>query len=425
MIDISSYETISSYNAVTLIITLAVLINYINHRYFKVQSSIVIMTSSLLISIIAYILGYFGFNFIQDSITKFIELFRFQSFMINGVLGLLLFAGSLTVDISRLKKQKIEIGMLSSVSVIISTILIGLSIYYLLYFFGFNLSLISCFLFGALISPTDPVAALAVFKEINAPKDIENLITAESLFNDGVGIVIFISIYEACFSGIPIDLYVSTWLFLKKVIGGVVFGLLLGYITYLSIKDGYNYKSEILGTIALIMGGYSLAGILGISGPLAMVTAGIFIANNKEKICHTRSNQKYLEDFWNIIEEFLNAVLFLLMGFVFLIIKFSYSHIIVSLVIIVCLLVSRFISIVVPINFIRLKVKYPIEVIKILTWGGLRGGLAIALSLTIPYGNESIIIVPITYIVVVFSVLVQGTTIKRVIIKSLKLTSRN
>jgi monovalent cation:H+ antiporter, CPA1 family len=400
------------YDSITIIITLAVFVSYVNYRFLKMQPAIAIMATSLIISIVLVVSDKLGFHVIHHDVTRFVDQLHFHDLLMNCMLGLLLFAGSLTVDFRRLKKQKWEICALATISVIASTFLIGAGTYYLLKIFGVHAGLIYCFLFGSLISPTDPIAVLATFKQSKVSAKLEMLVTAESLFNDGIGVVLFVVLYHVAFSGEPIFFMSVTTLFLQKTFGGIAFGLLLGFLARWLMGAVDDHKIEILITIALVTGGYTLAQSIGVSGPLAMVTVGIFIANNKDKIFKSKSTQEYLEGFWELIDELLNAILFLLIGFEILLVQFAYWQLIVSILIILLVLFSRLITVAIPIRFAKYWRKYPHRTIEILTWGGLRGGLAVALALSLPSGPISGIFLPITYVVVIFSILVQGSTVK-------------
>jgi CPA1 family monovalent cation:H+ antiporter len=376
------------------------------------QPAIAIMTTSLCLSIMLLLADRLGFHVVHHDVTDFVNRLHFQDVLMNCMLGLLLFAGSLTVDIHTFKKQKWEIAILSTVGVIASTFLLGSMVYFVLRLCHLELSIIYCFMFGALISPTDPVAVIATLKQAKASKKLEMLLVGESLFNDGVGVVLFVTLYHAAFLQDTITFSSILVLFFHKAIGGLIFGMILGMLTYWLMKPLDNHKIEILFTIALVTGGYTLAQSINISGPLAMVTAGIFIASNKNKIFQSKSNQQHLESFWEIIDELLNAVLFLLIGFEILLVNFSWWLIIAAIITIPLILFTRMLTIAIPMRLAKYWHNYPRKIIPLLTWGGLRGGLAVALALAIPSGSVADILLPLTYIVVLFSILVQGSTIK-------------
>lgn len=408
----------SIYTNIIIIITIAVAISYVNYRFVKMQPTIAIMSTSLFLSLILVILDRLGFHAVHNDVTNFISGLHFQHILMDCMLGLLLFAGSLTLDIPHLKRQKWEIGILSSCSTLVSTFMIGTIIYYLLFLLGLKLTFVECLLFGALISPTDPIAILAILKQIKAPKKVEMLVASESLLNDGVAVVIFMMLYQIAFVHESPTFISITMSFLHKAVGGVIFGTLLSAIAYVLMKPINDYKIELLITLALVTGGYTLAQSIGVSGPLAMVTVGIFIANNKHIIFQTDITRNYLSAFWEMIDELLNAILFLLIGAEILLVNFSFLLIIAALFAIPIVLATRYLTVAPPMWYFKHKGMYPKNIIRILTWGGLRGGIAVALALAFPSGHVRDILLPITYIVVVFSILVQGTTTKRLIMKS-------
>jgi len=402
----------SPYTIASIILTLAVCIGYINHRYIKMQSTIAIMASSLLISLVFIVLQHAGITNIANKTQSMLIQTDFHSLLINGMLSFLLFAGSLTIDSSILKTRKWEIGILASISTIASTLLIGTSIYYILPLLDLSLPYLYCLLFGALISPTDPIAVLATFKEINAPKNLEICVAGESLFNDGVGIVIFLTLYELVFQNQAITFQNVSLLFLEQAIGGIAYGAILGLIANQLIKSIKDPKMVILITLAIVTGGYTFALSIDISGPLAMVVAGIFIGNEVRSTATEKKRNEVLKIFWEVIDELLNAVLFLLIGFELLNVsvadfKFSVIPLVIPLVLII-----RLVTVAIPMKLIQRRKTHEPYTISVLTWGGLRGGLAVALALTLPPSHYRELILAMTYGVVVFAVIVQGLTIK-------------
>ncbi len=407
------------YSNISIIIVLAVFINYINFRFIKMQSTIAIMLTSLIISILSLFLDRIGFHSIHSDVTQFVANLNFRDLLMNFMLGFLLFAGSLTIDISQLKKQKWDIAILATISVLASAFVIAVFTYYLLRLFHIDLNFIGCLLFGALISPTDPIAVLSVFKQANAPKKLSLTIAAESLFNDGLAVVLFITISHFAFTA---NLHPTagaiTLLFLHKSVGGLLFGLALSFIAYFLMKPIDDHKIEILLTLAIVTGGYTLAQTIGVSGPLAMVTVGIFIASRKREIVISKNSREHIETFWGLIDELLNAILFLLIGFEILVIPVSFLQMFASLAAIPLLLLARYITVALPMSFLKVWRRYPPYSIRIMTWGGLRGGVAVALALSIPQGATRDVILPMTYIVVLFSILCQGTTLKYLVRKA-------
>lgn len=407
------------YNIAAIILTIAVMATYINHRYIRLQTTIAIMASSLLLSLMLIIIGQFGTFEIEHQIADTLKAIDFHSLLMNGMLSLLLFAGALHIEINHMSKQKWEIGILATVSTITSALLIGVLSYYLLHWLGINLSFIQCLLFGALISPTDPIAVLATFKQLNAPKALDTTVAGESLFNDGVGIVIFLSIYQLAFSSnATISWQSVSLLFLQQAVGGVVYGAMLGLIGYKLIKPINNHKVEILITIAMATGGYSLAQALNISGPLAMVVAGIFIGNKGRNFNMSKKTRDSLDTFWELVDEILNAVLFLMIGFELLLIHTNKHEFIAAILAVPLVLLVRLVTVAAPMSIFKLFKHYRPYTTRILVWGGLRGGLAVALALALPADPHRSLILAMTYSVVLFSVLVQGMTIKSLVRKT-------
>lgn len=406
------------YTIASSILTMAIVATYINERFIKMPTTIAIMASSLLLSLLMILFGgYFGAHF-ADTIATELNRIDFNDLLMNGMLSFLLFAGALHVDISQLKAHKWEIGILATVSTVLSAILIAVATFYLLPLFGVNLSFIYCLLFGALISPTDPIAVLATFKELNAPKNLDVKVAGESLFNDGVGIVMFLSIYQVAFSSATLSVQQVSLLFAQQALGGIAYGALLGYLTSWLIKPIDNHKVEILLTIMVATGGYAFAQHLDISGALSMVVAGIFIGNQGRNHAMSAKSRESLDNFWEIIDEILNAVLFLLIGFELLIIQVKGPEILVSCLMIPLVLLVRLITVAIPMSIFKKFRSYAPYTIRILVWGGLRGGLAVALALALPQGHDRSLILGMTYAVVMFSVIVQGLTIKPLVEKS-------
>lgn len=410
---------ISLYNIASIILTVAVMATYVNHRYIKLQTTIAIMASSLVISLVLIIIGQFGTFDIEHQISATLRAIDFHSLLMNGMLSLLLFAGALHIEINQMSKHKWEIGILSTVSTIASAFLIGILCYYMLHWLGIDLNFIGCLLFGALISPTDPIAVLSTFKQLNAPKELNTMVAGESLFNDGVGIVIFLSIYQLAFSSTAHVSWQSvSLLFLQQAVGGILYGALLGLTGYKLIKPIDNHKVEILITIAMATGGYSLAQALDISGPLAMVVAGIFIGNKGRNFNMSKKSRDSLDTFWELVDEILNAVLFLMIGFELLLIQTDAHEFTAAILAVPLVLFVRTVTVAAPMSaFKRFKTYRPYTT-RILIWGGLRGGLAVALALALPMGPHRSLILAMTYSVVLFSILVQGMTIKSLVRKT-------
>jgi len=411
------------YQLIAFLLTLSVFVGYVNHRFIKMPGTIAVMVSSLVISCILLFLKQWGFTGIVNDLSNALVKINFHDLLINGMLGFLLFAGALTIDFSHLKNRKWEIGVLATLGTMASTVLVGILMYFILECLNVHLSFLYCFLFGALISPTDPIAVLSIFRDLKAPKEMRIFLEGESLFNDGVGIVIFMTLYAFAFQQHSFSLMNLSLLFFQEALGGIIYGLLLGFLGYWLMKPLQDHRMQILVTLALVMGGYSLAMMLNISGPLAMVVAGIMLGHGEGVFSLSSSSRKNLDIFWELVDEILNAMLFLLIGFELLQLTLGLRDIIAMGVAVVVVLFVRALCVALPVLLFKLKLKrtyYP-KMIQILIWGGLRGGLAVALALALPIQNESrTLILSMTYGVVVFSILVQGLTVKPMIEQSLK-----
>lgn len=408
------------YSLIYIIITLVVLIGYVNHRFIKLQGTIAIMAGALILSIVLLFLQRTVYPSITFITHEAIEKIDFRDLLLKGMLSFLLFAGSLTINIDRFKWNKWEIATLASFSTIASTLLIGILTYYFLKLVHLHLPFLFCFLFGALISPTDPIAVLATFKEINAPIDLETIISGESLFNDGVAIVIFLTLFQLTFLGTPVTFSNVIYLFFKQALGGIVYGSILGLISNYLIKTSRGYIIPIFITLATVTGGYFLALQIHISGPLAMVVAGIFVGTQIRKRDLSETTEEYhhfMRIFWEVIDEILNAILFFLIGFELLAIKPTKTEMFVILGTIPVILMVRYITVAIPMKIFDFFRKYPPHTVMILTWGGLRGGLAVALALSMPRSEYRHFILAMTYGVVAFAVIVQGITIRPLVKK--------
>lgn len=404
------------FDITALLITLAAIFSYINHCTLKLPMTIGVMLIGLLMSLGLLILKPLGIDltFQASTILKTID---FNETLMHGMLSYLLFAGALHVNLSDLAKQKWLIASLATIGVVTSTAIVGLLLWLVLDLMGINLPFLYCLVFGALISPTDPIAVLAILRTAHAPKSLETKITGESLFNDGIGVIVFMLISGITFSDADITVSSVTIFFLEEVLGGAIFGFVVGGITYTMLKRVDNYQVEILLTLALVTGGYALAETLHFSAPIAVVVAGLMIGNHGRLLAMSEITREHLDTFWELVDEILNAVLFVLIGLEILMINFESQLLIAGAISVVIVLSARFVSVSVPVFFIRKYRKLTPGVTKILTWGGLRGGISVALALSLPAGTERETILAITYCVVVFSILVQGLTIGKLIKK--------
>ncbi|MEM9242812.1 MAG: sodium:proton antiporter [Pseudomonadota bacterium] len=399
----------------SLVITLAILLSYLNYRFVKLPSSIAVMSASLLISIVVIVLNWFGISFAKYDLISVVNNLHFRDMLMHFMLGFLLFAGVLSIDMSHLTRKRVEIGVLAIFGTIISAFLIGSIIYFVLLKLGFNLTYPQALIYGALISPTDPIAVLAVFKGIKSLESLSTTLAAESLYNDGIGVVLFLTIYMLAFSSTPPTIGGTVLLFLRQSVGGLVYGLVLGFVVVKLMKTVSDHKITTMLTIGLVFGGYASANFFGFSGLLTMVTGGIMVNNYQRQKTMSVHARQYLNEFWETIDELLNAILFLMIGFEITIIHLSGKLFIATIIAILVVLICRFIAVVLPMSIIGIWKKQMRFTMSILTWGGLRGGLAVALVLSLPSGDVRDVLLPLTYGVVVFSVLVQGLTVKSLI----------
>jgi CPA1 family monovalent cation:H+ antiporter len=401
------------YNVFTILIVLTAVFSYISYRFTKLPAVIVIMIISLLTSLAMVIIGSYYPAFLKDS-SEIVKSLDFENVLMRSMLGFLLFAGALHVDINKLKKELIPIVSFATIGVIISTASIGVIMYFIFHLFSLNIPFIYCLLFGALISPTDPIAVLGILRRANIPPSLEIKVTGESLFNDGVGVVVFTAIFETVRIGADnISLIQVSLLFLKEAGGGVLWGIILGYAGFYFIRSINHYQVEVLITLALVMGGYLFASVVHISGPIAMVVAGIIIGNKGMKKAMSELSRDYLNKFWELIDEILNAILFILIGFEMLVV-FMRGFLWISLIAIPVVLFARWLAVSIPIFVLSFKRAFEKNSIAILTWGGLRGGISVAMALSLPADMYKYEFLSITYVVVIFSIIVQGLTIGKV-----------
>lgn len=397
-----------------LLLSLAAVFSYINHRYIRLPTTIGLMLIALLVSLAIIGLKQLGLAFPEQWAGRVLESIDFNETLMQGMLSFLLFAGALHVNLENLAKQRWVIAVLASVGVLTSTFIIGGLSWWLFGVLGLDIDFIYCLLFGALISPTDPIAVLGILKTAGAPKSLETKITGESLFNDGVGVVIFLVLLGIATSG-EVSTGEVAMLFAEEALGGALFGLVIGWIAYRMLASVDNYQVEILLTLALVMGGYSLAGALHLSGPIAIVIAGLLIGNRGRVLAMSDRTREHLDTFWELVDEILNAVLFVLIGLEVLVLTFQQDYLPAALLMIPVVLLARFVSVGIPISLMRNFRRFTPHAVKILTWGGLRGGISVALALSLPAGAERDAIITVTYIIVVFSILVQGLTVDRLI----------
>jgi len=402
-------------NLASILITISAIFSFINYRFIKLPTTIGLMLIALIFSLLLLLAGKLGFADFEQQAEHLLASVDFNQTLMQGMLSFLLFAGALHINLNDKKKKKWVISSLATVGILTSTFIVGGASYFLLNQLGIELSFIYCLLFGALISPTDPIAVLGILKSADAPKTLETKIAGESLFNDGVAVVVFIVLLGIATGGHEISASHILLIFLEEAVGGVVFGFSIGWITYQLLKQVDNYQVEILLTLALVMGGYALASAIHVSGPIAVVVAGLLIGNHGRTFGMSDHTREHLDTFWELIDEILNAVLFVLIGLEVLILPFTTDVLMVSLLLIPLLLIARFISVAIPITLMKKRREFTHGAIRILTWGGLRGGISVALALSLPPGEARDVILAITYVIVVFSIVVQGLTIGKLV----------
>ncbi|ALQ08448.1 sodium:proton antiporter [Pseudoalteromonas fuliginea] len=410
--ELTSSLTIFEIGAIFLSIT--ALLTYVNHRFIGLPTTIGVMVISMVVSIAAIFLGFLGFDDLIDYEVSLLDQLDFTEVLLDGMLSMLLFAGALHVNVSDLRRYKLPIGILACVGTLLSTVIIAGALYLVLPLLGFDLAFIWCLLFGALISPTDPIAVMGILQSAGAPKSIETVIAGESLFNDGIGVVIFVLLLGVLSSGdIPTTYYVAHTLAVEAG-GGIVFGLVLGGILYYLLKSIDSYQEEVLLTLAGVIGGYALASHWHLSGPLAMVMMGLMVGNHGRSMAMSDKTRHYVDLFWELIDEILNAILFVLIGLEVVMIAFSSNLFIAGGLTILIALLARLIVVGITTTTFNKQLELPSGAWKVLTWGGLRGGISVALVLQLPDGNERDILLALTYAVVVFSILIQGLSIGKV-----------
>jgi CPA1 family monovalent cation:H+ antiporter len=404
----------SIFSILGIFVTVVALASYLNYRFFRLPMTIGLMFIGLAMSFALIGLHVIGIN-MDVYAASFLRQVSFSEVLMRGMLSFLLFAGALKIDLQSLLKEKTVVGSLATVGVVISTFAVGSIFYIVLRALGLHLSYGYCLVFGALISPTDPIAVLAILKSVKAPATISTKIAGESLFNDGVGVVAFVVLLNVASSGKAVTAAGLAGLIAREAVGGILFGLAIGWVVYRLLKSVDNYSVEILLTLALVAGGYALASALHLSGPLSMVVAGLLIGNQGRLYAMSELTRKNLDTFWELIDEFLNAVLFVWIGLEILVLSFTWSHLAAGLAAVPVVLAARFVSVGPMINLLRFRHEFPPRAALIFTWGGLRGAISVALALSLPAGAPRNLIVPVTYVIVVFSILVQGLTIERVL----------
>ncbi len=404
------------YDTFSILIVVSAIFAYINYKFIKLPSTIGLMLIAIITSLILLVVATF-FPVVMKDTTNLLHNFDFSELLLGSMLSFILFAGAIHVKAGEMKKERFSISVYVSVGLLLSTFIIGTGLYFILPLFHLQISYVQCLLFGILISPTDPIAVLAILKKAGIKKSTETKITGESLFNDGVAVVIFLTILKIANHTEELMWWDIGLIFLREAVGGLLLGIAIGYGAYLLMKSIDNYKVEVLLTVAVVMGGYTLANKLGLSGPLAMVAAGIIVGNKGRMRAMSDNTWNYVSSFWELIDDILNAILFVLIGLELMVISFNTNYLILGGISILVVLISRYISIWLPGQLTRLNGRYSNSGVLLLTWGGLRGGISIAMALSLPKGLHNNLWVVLTYIVVIFSILIQGLTIDKLAFK--------
>jgi CPA1 family monovalent cation:H+ antiporter len=399
------------FNTFSILIVLSALFSFLNSRFLKLPSAIGIMLLAIISSIALVALGktYPAFS---EYFSGLIASVDFPVVLMGAVLNFLLFAGAIHFSMQDLHKQRLPILILSTVGVILSTLMVGILMHVLLMALEQEVPFIECLLFGALISPTDPLAVIAILKRAGISKPIEIKIAGESLFNDGVAVMLFAILLQLA-RGDQMDITFQhvAGLFVQEAIGGLVVGLLLGYVGSQGIKRIHDYQVTVLITVALVMGGSLVTRYLHISGPLTMAAAGLVIGNYGKRTAMSATDKDYLDKFWEMIDEILTAMLFLIIGLELLLIPDIQQSWLIGCSSILIVLLSRYWSIRLPLWVIPGIGRFDAKTMVVLVWGGLRGGVSVALALTIDPALHQNLFLSATYYVVVFSIVVQGLTI--------------
>ncbi len=404
------------FTIVAVLLTLAALFAYVNYRLLKLPTTVGIMALALVSSLVVVALHEVGIVNLEGPARELLAAVNFEATVLEGILSFLLFAGALHVDLQALRREGLVIGVLSTVGVVISTVVVGGLFFWAAGALGIGLPFVTCLLFGALISPTDPIAVLALLKTLGVPDALRVKITGESLFNDGIGVVVFLLILELATGTEPVTVGHGAALFAQEALGGVLFGLAIGLVCYRLLRRVDDYSVEVLLTLALVTGGYALGLALHVSAPLAIVVAGLMIGNQGRAHAMTATTRQHLDTFWELIDEVMNAVLFLLIGLEVLVVTLNPPLVVLALLSVPIVLFARTVSVYGPLAVLEpFSAGREPGAAKVLVWGGLRGGISVALALSLPPGPERETLLAATYAVVLFSILVQGTTLPRLV----------
>jgi NhaP-type Na+/H+ and K+/H+ antiporters len=404
------------FDLVAAFIGLTTLLTYINYRFVKLPPAIGVMATALVLSLVAHLIALAGYPLLEARMQHLIRDIDFSQVLMTWFLPALLFAGALHVNFADLREFRWPIGLLATVGVVISTLAVGTAAFYLFAALGWEIGYIYCLLFGALISPTDPIAVMGILKTSGAPRPLQYTIIGESLFNDGSAIVTFSILLGVLALGqapTPGDIGI---LFAKEAIGGIVFGLALGFLGFRMLRTISDHQVTIMVTLAMVFGGAAIAAKLHVSAPIAMVVAGLIIGNHGRQLAMDEETRTIVDDLWEVIDSILNALLFALIGLELLILPLSWMHIFAAMLLGLIVLGARFVTIAPAVVLARKLGKIiPSGTSRVLTWGGLRGGVSVALVLSLPNGSERDTLLALTYVVVLVSILVQGLSVSKLV----------
>lgn len=401
------------FSLVSILLVVAALLAFLNRRFLKLPSTIGVMLLALVVSLVTFGVGRVEPQLVESAKTLLLQV-NFSGTLLDVMLAFLLFAGALHVKLEDLAGEKWVIGTLATVGVVVSTLLVGAATRYTLMALGFGpIPWLHALLFGALISPTDPIAVLGILKSAGVKKSLETKVTGESLFNDGVGVVVFVALLGMATADHGTSAGGIAMLFVHEVFGALALGAVAGAATYWLMKQIDDYPAEVMLSLALCMGVYSLAGHLHTSGPLAVVVAGLLVGNQGRRGAMSTATVQRLDDFWEMVDELLNVMLFVLIGLELLVLPWRTANIVFGLLAIPMVLAVRFVAVAGTVRLLSIRREFSPGVVTLLTWGGLRGGISIALALILRdrLGDGVAVLLTATYVVVVFSIVVQGLTV--------------
>jgi len=400
---------------VALLIIVSALYSYINARFIKLPGTIGIISLAIAGSLLILVVDRYN-PAAAKYLTVLAKNIDFSRTVLNIMLGFLLFAGAFNLNMKKLKREMRPVMLLSTVGVILSTAVFGTLFYFIAPIFHIYVPLVYCLLFGALVSPTDPVAVGAIIKQSRLPPHLETIISGESLFNDGVGLVLFITLLEITESGInDIDFASAALLFVREVFGGIVLGIVFGFLAFRLMRSIKDFQTIVLVSLSLVMSISLVCTYLHLSIPLAVVSAGLFAGNRSINMDDHEHSHQALERFWQLVDELLNTILFVMIGLQMVNFPFLNNYWMTGSLAIILILIARWASIMLPLTFLKRTLNVNYSSVKILTWAGLRGGISIALALSLPHTKYRELILAGSYFIVIFSIIVQGLTLNKVI----------